>query len=213
LDLEVSSPEVSGMESNVVQAKGREANRRVEDLKAICSQARSIEEILLLWIGKGRKVVVSRNDDDTEPGIEFAFLLGSEIYAHTIIPVQRFLATYPDFQSLNEDVTRFDDQDGSSPDGEWFEKRNARLGVLLDGRRSVNIAPPSALGELVLSYALSSVGFAEVGLARKANGDRYVKLSLVYFGNAGVEQGSGWYEQALVSLPALKMYVPSAYWV
>lgn len=201
------------MESEFTQIRVKDSKKRIKDLQILCSQARAIEEIVVAWVGKGRNLVVSRNTDETAPALEFAFTMSGETVAFAAIPLERILPTYPAFEPLNESMIRYDDQDGFSPDNEWFDRRNARLGVSSSEACEMNVAPAAALGELILSYALASVGFAEISLGKKVRGAQYIKASMVFFGSPKETEEAGWYEHTCTPLDDLRQFVPGAYWV
>lgn len=201
------------MDPEFTQIRTKESRKRIEHLQILCSQARSIEEIVVAWVGKGRNLVISRNTDESSPALEFAFTAGSETVAFASIPLERLLPTYPGFEPLNESMLRFDDQEGFSPDNEWFDRRNARLGVCIDDLCDMNVAPPPAVGELIMSYALASIGFAEVSLGKRLRGRQFLKLSLVFFGSPKETEEAGWYEYACTPLHELREFVPRAYWM
>lgn len=201
------------MESEFTQISSKESKKRIKHLEILCAQARSIEEIVVTWVGKGRNIVVSRNTDEAAPALEFAFTVEGSTVAFASIPLERMLPSYPCFEPLNESMLRFDDQPGFSPDNEWFDHRNARLGVCSSEECEGNVAPASAVGELILSYALASVGFAEISLGKRVRGRQFLKLSLVFFGSPKQTEEAGWYENTFTALEDLRGFVPGAYWM
>ena len=200
------------MDSEFTQIRSKESKKRIEHLQILCGQARAIEELVLTWVGKGRNLVVSRNADESAPSLEFAFTAAGETAAFASIPLERILPSYPTFEPLNECMVRYDDQPGFSPDNEWFDQRNARLGVCSSEECDGNIAPASAVGELILSYALASVGFAEISLGKRIKGRQFLKLALVFFGPSNQVEEAGWYENTFTALDDLRGFVPGAYW-
>jgi hypothetical protein len=204
---------VVSMESEFTRVSPKDSTKRIRHLQLLCEQARSIEEIVLTWVGKGRNLVISRNTDESAPSLEFAFTLSGETVAFASIPLARLIPTYPHFEPLNESMVRFDDQPGFAPDNEWFDQRNARLGICSSDQCDGNVAPPSAVGELVLSYALASVGFAEISLAKRIAGRQFLKLALVFFGPSGQNEETGWFENTFTPLDELRGFVSGAYWM
>ncbi|NDC39191.1 MAG: hypothetical protein EBZ48_14285 [Proteobacteria bacterium] len=200
------------MGSEFTQIISKEGKRRIEHLQILCAQARSIEEIVLTWVGKGRNLVVSRNTDEAAPALEFAFTVAGETVAFASIPLERILPSYPCFEPLNESMVRFDDQPGFSPDNEWFDQRNARLGVCSSDACEGNVAPAAAVGELILSYALASVGFAEISLGKRIEDRQFLKLALVFFGSPHQSEEAGWFENTFTPLDDLRGFVPGMYW-
>ena len=201
------------MNPEFTQLRAKEGKKRIEHLQILCSQARSVEEIIMAWVGKGRNLIISHTTTDDILALEFAFTIAGETVAFASIPLERLLPSYPDFEPLNESMIKFDDQEGFSPDNEWFDNRNARLGIYTDDICDMNLAPSAAVGELVLSYALASTGFTEISQWKRVGGRQYLKLSMVFFGSAHESAEAGWYEYACTPLDELRTFVPCAYWM
>jgi hypothetical protein len=201
------------MEAQFLLIGNGEKNRRLSEVSELCLQARSVEELILTWVSPRRSLVVSRNVEAAQPTLGFSFVQNRETHAIANIPLERFLPAYPDFEQLNEKLLYFDDQMGFSPDCEWFDKRNSRLGITVHDELDINLAPPSAIGELVLSYAVSSVGFAEICQTKRFGDRNLFKMLLVFFGPDIDDPESGWYENACVNVESLRSYVPRAFWM
>lgn len=186
---------------------------RLTDLERTCYYARTVEEIVLAWIERGNTVVVAHNPEMSWPAIGFTFVRGRRAVAMANIPVDKIVASYPNYERIGDKIVQFSDQEGFLPDHEWFDKRNQRLRIFNDEVLKMNRVPARALGELILSYALSEVGFAEISYGKKVAGEQFLKLSLIYFGPDVEQENSGWYENASMSLAELREFIPEALWV
>jgi hypothetical protein len=182
------------VEATIIPLNGRTSSSQVSKLDQLCLNARSLEEIVLRWVRPGKNLVVGLNRELPEPCIALSFIRRGETIAIANLSLEYIKKTYPRIEALSERVLRFSDQDGFRPDDVWFDARNERLGIYTDEALDMNVAPPEALVELLLSYALSSAGFAEISQERRSSKEPSVNLlraSLVFL---GLEADQGWYE-------------------
>ena len=169
--------------------------------------SRSLEEIILRWVRPGRNLVIGLNRELAEPCVALSFIRKGETIAIANLSLEYIRKTYPRVAPLKESVLRFSDQEGFRPDDVWFDARNERLGIYTDEALDMNVAPAEALVELLLSYSLSSAGFAEISQSRsspKDSGLSLVRTSLVFL---GLEEEQGWYELVGFWRTALQDYV------
>lgn len=177
------------MEAWILGGEGR----RLVDLfvlEHLCSDARSIEE-LLPWVEGERRIHVARASSGNRPRIEFAFMAGVKPLALFAFTEREVSGECGKLESITAAALSFDDQDGFRPDPEWFDRRNDRLGLRAAGEDGVNAAPPAAVMEIVLSYASASGGEAQIS-ADEARDAITIRLAWQN------EQGAGWQETLLV---------------
>lgn len=156
--------------------------------------ARSLEEIVLHWVRPGHNLIVGLNRELPEPCVALSFVRRGETIAVANLSLEYVQKTYPRVPALKETVLRFSDQEGFRPDDTWFDARNERLGIYTDEELDMNVAPSEGLVELVLSYALSSAGFAEISQESRSTKNpshSIIRASLVFL---GLEDEQGWYE-------------------
>ncbi len=137
---------------------------------------------------------------------------GEEVLAVASLSMPDILSTLHEYQPLNEKIFAFSDQPGYRPDDAWFDGRNQRLGIRDSAVLNMNLSPPSALAELIVSYAFSSAGYAEVlsSATLDRSGSDFLHLNLVFFGDP--HDGLGWREQVACSRESLELAVsPDAY--
>lgn len=123
----------------------------------------------------------------------------------------------PRFGRLCETVSYFSDQDGFTPDVDWFERRNARLRLVenekIDAPFGAFLAPASAITPLIVSYALSSAGCAtvrsELFPTKTYEPVECFVINLQFFGSD--RRGAGWNEKILVPRNRLErlLYPPT----
>lgn len=195
------------MEAIVIPLSGRTSSSQVSKLDQLCMSSRSLEEIVLRWVRPGHNLVIGLNRELAEPCVALSFVRKGETLAIANLSLAYIKKTYPRVAPLKESVLRFSDQDGFRPDDVWFDARNERLGVYTDEALDMNVAPAEALVELLLSYSLSSAGFAEISQSRRSSKEPTLDLlrtSLVFL---GLEADQGWYELVGFWRTALQDYV------
>ncbi len=161
----------------------------------------SLEKIIFGWCGKEQHIVISNFPDAPFPAVGVTFLLKEEPIFIAALPNQELLARCADFKKIDETVLRFSDQPGFRPNDEWYEERNARLGVYYNEDLQEEIAPAQAISELILGYILSSLGYAEVGAQTIKKGAQVCEgysLTLVYVGSTDAAADTGWMEEFYV---------------
>lgn len=194
------------MEARLISLGKKTSARQVSKLDELCLSARSIEEIVAGWMRPGHSLIIGLNHELPETCVALSFVKRGETLAIANFSLEQMKKAYPLVAALNEEVLHFSDQEGFRPNDEWFDSRNSRLGVYTDEALDMNVAPPEALMELLLSYAYSSAGFAELSLVEAESGPQGVllKASLVFL---GLENEQGWYELIGFWQAALQDYV------
>ena len=194
------------METTLVPVAGKHPGPLFRQLHELCTNAKLFEEIVARWTRPGQSIVVGLNKETPEPMLSISFLLNSETIALAQLPLNRVRAIYPFLTPLKEEIIETPGKAEFKPDDQWFDQRNNRLGVFVDEAFDMNFAPPESLVELVMSYALSSAGFAEIQAYDGENLDCSIllKASLVFL---GLEDQQGWYESVLIDKKALKNYL------
>ena len=181
------------MDGTIVPLSPGRHQGELQEIGDLCVRSKSPEE-LFLWITGQRRIIVSRNPDWPVPAIGLSFLVRDTSVALVNVATPELVASLPGFRPLNEQTLNFSDQEGYRPDDEWFDERNDRLGLYDHADFGLNFAPPSAFLELMLSYALSSAGFAEISAVTESCADGQIETlqaSLVFL---GIERGRGWHE-------------------
>lgn len=166
----------------------------IKRLRQMCGRANFLEELVLFWCGANRRLVVKRNDRNTIPALSVAFVQKDKVVATAHLAATELLEASPSFEPLDETILAFNDQEGYRPNDEWFVARSNRLGIQFLSEHEINFAPAEAVSELMLSYVLSSLGYAEVDAVKSAEDPMKTigyKLSLVFLG--GVNH-TGWAE-------------------
>lgn len=195
------------MEATVIPLSERTSPSQVSKLDQLCMTAQSLEEIVLRWVRPGYNIIIGLNRELPEPCVALSFVRKGETLAVANLSLEYVKKTYPRVAPLKESVLRFADQEGFRPDDVWFDARNERLGIYTDECLDMNVAPAEALVELLLSYSLSSAGFAEISQARrsaKTSSAELLRTSLVFL---GLEADQGWYELVGFWRAALQDYV------
>jgi len=175
-----------------------------------CMKSGSIEQLIVTWVGDERCLSLGQVSDYAKPTLSIAFGEGEENLTCTFMSLSELLVSYGAYEKLNEQTYQYCDIEGSTPDLEWFEVRNQRLGVQFDETLETHVAPAHAVIELVLSYAFSSAGFVRIAAADKEHfelgelADDFLQLSLVFFGE---EPEKGWCEEMLFSRSELQQFV------
>ncbi|MFN8391195.1 MAG: hypothetical protein U0136_12965 [Bdellovibrionota bacterium] len=72
-------------------------------------------------------------------------------------------------QPFPERVYELADSDGAVVDGEWFDRRNAKLKIGIDKQLDEIVAPAASIPQLLSCYALSSAG--DIRIRRELVGD------------------------------------------
>lgn len=196
------------METTIIPVSEVSSGPLLQQLNELCSNAHLLEEIIVRWVRAEQSILVSLSRESSEPSLVISFLLKGETMALAQIPAQRIREMHPRLTPLCEQVVMTDSEPGFKPNDEWFDQRNTRLGIFVDEELDTNIAPPEALVELMLSYALASAGFVEIQLfsgAPQLKGNAsLIRLSLVFL---GLEDQQGWYETVLFEKAGLKNYL------
>lgn len=160
------------------------------ELRRLCKNAGSVEEMALFWcVREDRSILVSKIEGP-HGAVNFAFYLKKRLIGSVIAYKDDLLKRYPEYSALDETLLYFADQEGARPNDPWFEERSKRLQIVYSLEHEINCAPAYAMPELVLSYVLSSAGYAEI---RCVSEDKPVALQigLIFLGE---KQGAGWTE-------------------
>lgn len=200
------------MDATIVPLPGERYKAELEALCDLCSQVRSIEE-LLLWVDDRKRIVVNSHGRGQRRMLEFSFTIEDDVVAVLSVSAAGIVARVPDYEPLCEQARSFDDQPGYRPDDAWFDARNQRLGLYDHDTHQMNFAPPRAALELVCSYALSSSGFAEVShldLVEEGITVRAIKFSLMF---TAPNDTHGWYETAAIYKNEIRSHLADQYWI
>ena len=206
------------MEALLIPVETTLDNPLVQQVKDFCEQAQHLEELLTFWVNKDQSIIIGSFKEKTQSSngatqvgsavqaLTISFLRAEQTIATAKIPRKTLLKMFPALVPLSETVIASETKPGFKPDEYWFDQRNTRLGVVVDDELDINIAPPEAVLELVLSYALSSAGFAEVQQLSdtKIKNEYFIKLSLVFL---GLVEEQGWYESIIVDRLKLGAYL------
>ena len=165
---------------------------------AVDTAASSIEQ-------PGYSITISRNDEMPFRSIGVIFERGEHCFGIACVAVDQVMSLYGAHERLNESTFSLSDSDGFTCDQEWFEKRNIRLGISEDPVRGSHIVPPSAIGELVLEYSLSTAGFARFAAAERDELEAdEIEITFVFLGK---DLTRGWHEEMSVGLGELGRHV------
>jgi hypothetical protein len=190
------------MFSNFQPASHRRFPVSTRELRSLCRSSRSLEEIALSWCSEKKSIFISRDIEHAPDQVTFVFLIKKRVIGTVTAPIESILSEYPITEpvdqhfSFNESLLR--------PEEKWFRRRQIRLGLSYSKELGANVAPSESIGELILSYCLSAVGYAEIrGIARDdADHHQNLLLDLVC-----VHKGSqtGWSEQFLINREQLSV--------
>jgi hypothetical protein len=181
---------------------------RLNRITAFCQEAACLEEIIVEWLsrGKNRSLTVSRNDEMPFKCVGLSFFENEASIALACLKTSEL----PKVPALRETVFKFADQEGFIVDAEWFDQRNERMGFYDEGILDAPIADAESLAELVLSYALSNVGLANIKADRmepdmEAYG-QFLRLELVFLGDVWKEDkdSPGFMEKVIIRLNPLR---------
>jgi len=184
------------MKMLIVGVEKSESPKELRELSEISEASDSLEELIKSWLSQGRTIVISRDPYVQVPALGFSFQTESGFVAQGILPLDEL--DNNEYEPLNQSVIYFDDQQGYRPDDLWFEERDERLGIYFDEEMDINVCSPSAFKELVLSYAFSSAGYAEISARDFSNDARdlqVVQVSLVFLGE---NLEAGWNEEIVI---------------
>lgn len=145
----------------------------LEDLSVIAEDARSFEELISLWLSPERSLAFARNDASDEHCVGISFVDksgGTFVGKLSTAEVLRLYSGAILFPAASHQV-----------DDEWILERNERLGIEYDEETDTFLSPPESMGELIVTYSLAPLGYAEITLEEKENNQQLVHLDLVYF--------------------------------
>lgn len=174
-------------------------------LKTLCQKARSLEEMIHSWCDKKRSVLISRDFNGSSPLILVSFFIRRRLLGSVEIDLDILLDQYPKASSL--EVT-------STPSTEMFNERQSRLGLyfVTQGVKNEvqNAAPADSIGELIVSYAMSGYGFAEIRmLPSELNSiSKFLELKLITINPV---TKIGWTENFLVDRKDLDLLISAQY--
>jgi hypothetical protein len=174
------------------------------DLEEFCADARNIEQLVLYWVSRTRSLVLSLSDSASPKQLGVSFFENGQIVGYACTTLRQLQTQYGCIPKLKETVYSYCDCDDYSADVDWFEKRNNRLNLAHFSEDNTLIAPPSALVELVLSYSLSSAGFAKIReCVDEDNEPNFLLAELVFL---GINHERGWEEPVLFNKNQLRRY-------
>lgn len=176
------------------------------DPEACCAEARSIEQLIYNWVTGDKSLVFSSTFSfpdlfEGEKTLGISFFENKQIVGYASTPIKELERYYGSIPRLRENVNRFADGDDYSPDLEWFEQRNERLNLHDNGDDDHLHSPAESIVELVLSYGLSSSGFAQLTACDTSVEnlsdivESKIQAELVFLG--GLE-GKGWEESVIL---------------
>jgi hypothetical protein len=173
----------------------------LKTLKTLCQKARSLEEMIHSWCDKKRSVLISRDFNGASPLILVSFFIRRRLLGSVEIDLDILLEQYPKANPL--EVT-------STPSTEMFNERQARLGLYfatIDQSKEVhNAAPADSIGELIVSYAMSGYGFAEIRMLPEDSTGiaKFMELKLITINPV---TKVGWTENFLVARKDLDLLI------
>ncbi|MDD2943813.1 MAG: hypothetical protein PHC51_12715 [bacterium] len=186
------------------------------DPEACCAEARSIEQLIYNWVTGDKSLVFSSTFSfpdlfEGEKTLGISFFENKQIVGYASTAIKELERYYGSIPRLRENVNRFADGDDYSPDLEWFEQRNERLNLHDNGDDDHLHSPAESIVELVLSYGLSSSGFAQLVACKSPATDTsedlladnpstaaemLIQAELVFLGGP---DGKGWEESVILS--------------
>jgi hypothetical protein len=143
----------------------------------------------------GQKNFVICIDNAFEPGSKSVIQIDAESLQKSV-----------KFQPLLQKMITLSDQNKKIIDQEWFEKRNRRLKIKLDDYNEQQLAPASALSELILSYAFAPNGMAIVQQEFLDIGKwprEALSLKLIFLG-CDLNGDDGWVEQLVIPMDKIR---------
>jgi hypothetical protein len=184
------------MFSNFQPASHRRFPVSTRELRSLCRTSRSLEEIALSWCTDKKSIFISRDIEHAPDYLTCVFLIKKRIIGTVTAPIDSILSEYPVTEPVDQHFTF--DQATMRPEEKWFRSRQQRLGLSFSKELGANIAPSESIGELILSYCLSAVGYAEMrGIARDdADHHQNLLLDLVCVHK---HSQTGWSEQFLIN--------------
>jgi len=192
------------MKMFIIGVDKNESPKELRELSEISEASESLEELIKAWLCQGRTIVISKDPHVQVPALGFSFQTESGFVAQGVLPLEEL--DNNDYEPLNQSVIYFDDQEGYRPDDAWFEERDERLGIYFDEDLDINVCSPSAFKELVLSYAFSSAGYAEISstsLPSEEQTQKVVQVSLVFLGE---NLEAGWNEEIAIDWSDFREY-------
>ena len=172
------------------------------ELRALCREGRTLEEIALSWCTDKKSIFVSRDVEHNPELITCVFLIKKRIIGTVTASIETLFADYPKAEPVDQHFTF----DGAAlkPEEKWFKERQIRLGLSFDKDQGANVDPSESIGELTLSDCISSVGYAEIkGISfDDADPQRNLVVDLVCVHK---DSQTGWSEQFLVNRQQLQV--------
>ncbi|RMD86873.1 MAG: hypothetical protein D6808_02470 [Candidatus Dadabacteria bacterium] len=184
----------------------------VKELKAIVSPGIQVEELIVRWLNKKGRIIsfsIFENGQEIDPNsIQVCCQEDKrETVGFLNLPLKDMIERNEGFEPLCEKYFKFADQEGVVPDIEWFEKRNERLDIWGDEEEEVNLAPPSAMSELIASYALARNGLCQVHPSTLKGRKGYM-MELVYLGpDLSEDSDVFWLEKVFIDKEELEAYI------
>ncbi len=194
------------MEALVLPANPK-SHSVIKTVNDICTKASTLQEIISRWIKNQKSLTIIRNDETPSPCLSIHFEHNNNTVAIGFFNIEQMVASCPGYQPLNEEVFKYADQEGFRADDPWFEARDERLNIAPDYDSPDPIIPPESVGEVVLSYALSSMGYARIypnTQMKEWEGLDMITLDLRFIKD---EPEVVWNEKGNVYSSALKKYV------
>ena len=139
----------------------------------VVEKSQRIEQLFCNWITPERELLFARNDELMDHSVGISF--------HEEHQTAMGKMATADLLRLYPHITLFNDESLGAPEDEWFDARNDRLNIRFEEVDELFIAPPTALAELVLSYALAPRGFARVSSTPHSTFGLLLSLELIFF--------------------------------
>ncbi len=176
----------------------------IKTLRTLCQQARSLEQIIHSWCDTQRSLLVSKDVNGETPLLVVSFFLRKRLLGSVEIDLEVLLESYKKISPLELNAT---------PDPLKFKERQDRLKLYIiqdSNKNFLNAAPADAIEELILSYAISGYGFAEIKksdaviINSKESYLGFLELKLI---TINPESKLGWTENFLVNRQDVNLLV------
>ncbi len=188
---------------------------------------RGLEELILGWVMHNRSLsltplavkqgVVANQGAHGPRGpiaaLDVHFSKGTRTVGGGVMNLDFVLPFVPSFSSVGDALSST-----GTPTEQWFDQRNADLGIELDAEYDLNRCPPRSLSQLIFGYLLNQEAICTIRGTGTAKSPQ-ICLELVYLSPRTQENSSkeqervGWKEVCLVNRIALENFVPHVYWV
>lgn len=153
--------------------------------------------MIFSWCDAKRSVLISRDSTYNPNKLLVSFFFRRRLLASVEMDVDQVKNTYPYAAAV---------EIGHQPDSQIFGQRRDRLNLTFDSVCKKNIAPPEAVGELVVSYGISRAGYAEVKGYFDVDSEQVKKLHINLI-SINPDTKVGWTEEFIVDRFDLGLHV------